>query len=384
LTLSFFAIDFNYYYFFLTNMSIVEQRNMTERLAARNAAMAKLEKEFGKNTITYMDGNSRLDIKSIPTGSIGLDIATGIGGIPMGRIIEIFGPESSGKTTLCMSIIAQAQKQGCSCLFVDTEHTFDPVYATRLGISLKELMVSQPDYGEQALEIVDTMLRSNAIDLVVVDSVAALTPKAEIDGEMGDSHMGLQARLMSQALRKLTAIISRTGATVIFTNQIRMKIGVMFGSPETTTGGNALKFYASMRLDIRKINTIKNKEDVIGVQTRVKVVKNKVAPPYRQAEFDIMYNEGISKLGELIDYGVKFNLVEKAGSWYAYNGEKIGQGKDSAKVYFKQQQAKAIELESMIKEFASTTNALVMTGEDEDGVAMVEQEVSKNTSELVE
>jgi recombination protein RecA len=283
-----------------------------------------------------------------------------------------------------MSIIAQAQKQGCSCLFVDTEHTFDPVYATRLGISLKELMVSQPDYGEQALEIVDTMLRSNAIDLVVVDSVAALTPKAEIDGEMGDSHMGLQARLMSQALRKLTAIISRTGATVIFTNQIRMKIGVMFGSPETTTGGNALKFYASMRLDIRKINTIKNKEDVIGVQTRVKVVKNKVAPPYRQAEFDIMYNEGISKLGELIDYGVKFNLVEKAGSWYAYNGEKIGQGKDSAKVYFKQQQAKAIELESMIKEFASTTNALVMTGEDEDGVAMVEQEVSKNTSELVE
>ena len=368
-------------------MSITENRNINERLSARNAAIAKLEKEFGKNTITYMDGNSRLDVKSIATGSIGLDIATGIGGIPIGRIIEIFGPESSGKTTLCMSIISQAQKQGCSCLFVDTEHTFDPVYATRLGISLKELMVSQPDYGEQALEIVDTMLRSSAIDLVVIDSVAALTPKAEIDGEMGDSHMGLQARLMSQALRKLTAIISKTGATVIFTNQIRSKIGVMFGNPETTTGGNALKFYASMRLDIRKINTIKNKEDVIGVQTRVKVVKNKVAPPYRQAEFDIMYNEGISKLGEIIDYGVKFNLIEKAGSWYAYNGEKIGQGKDNAKVYFKQNTAKANELENMIKEFASQTNVLVMTAEDEDGISMVErEEVNANDSreELVE
>ncbi len=366
-------------------MANVESRNLTERLSARNAAIAKLEKEFGKNTITYMDGNSRLDIKSIPTGSVGLDIATGIGGIPIGRIIEIFGPESSGKTTLCISIIAQAQKQGCSCLFVDTEHTFDPVYATRLGVSLKELMVSQPDYGEQALEIVDTMLRSNAIDLVVIDSVAALTPKAEIDGEMGDSHMGLQARLMSQALRKLTAIISRTGATVIFTNQIRMKIGVMFGSPETTTGGNALKFYASMRLDIRKITVIKNKEDVIGVQTRVKVVKNKVAPPYRQAEFDIMYNEGISKLGELVDYGVKFNLIEKSGSWYAYNGEKIGQGKDSAKAFFKQNVTKARELEVMIKEVAMQTNALIMTGADEDVVSIVEVDSSeKSVEELVE
>ena len=345
-------------------MAATEQKNLSEKLLARNAAMAKLEKEFGKNTITYMDSNSRLDIKAIPSGSIGLDIATGIGGIPIGRIIEIFGPESSGKTTLCMSIISQAQKQGCACLFVDTEHTFDPVYATRLGISLKELLVSQPDYGEQALEIVDTMLRSNAIDLVVIDSVAALTPKAEIDGEMGDSHMGLQARLMSQALRKLTAIISRTGATVIFTNQIRMKIGVMFGSPETTTGGNALKFYASMRLDIRKITTIKNKDDVIGVQTRVKVVKNKVAPPYRQAEFDIMYNEGISKLGELVDYGVKFELIEKAGSWYSYNGEKIGQGKENVKVYFKQHPEKAVELEVLIKEFATNTNALVMTAEN--------------------
>ena len=353
----------------------------SERLAARNAAMAKLEKEFGKNTITYMDGNSRLDIKSIPTGSIGLDIASGIGGIPMGRIIEIFGPESSGKTTLCISIISQAQKQGLSCMFVDTEHTFDPVYATRLGVSLKELLVSQPDYGEQALEIVDTMLRSNAIDLVVIDSVAALTPKAEIDGEMGDSHMGLQARLMSQALRKLTAIISRTHATVIFTNQIRMKIGVMFGSPETTTGGNALKFYASMRLDIRKITAIKVKEDVIGVQTRVKVVKNKVAPPYRQAEFDIMYNEGISKLGELVDYGVKFDLLEKAGSWYSYSGEKIGQGKDSAKAYFKQNVDKAVELEEMIKEFAKTTNTLVMTVADEEEEKVV---ISEKKNDVIE
>ena len=353
-----------------------------ERLAARNAAMAKLEKEFGKNTITYMDGNSRLDVKSIPTGSIGLDIASGIGGIPMGRVVEIFGPESSGKTTLCISIISQAQKQGLSCMFVDTEHTFDPVYATRLGVSLKDLLVSQPDYGEQALEIVDTMLRSNAIDLVVIDSVAALTPKAEIDGDMGDSHMGLQARLMSQALRKLTAIISRTHATVIFTNQIRMKIGVMFGSPETTTGGNALKFYASMRLDIRKITTIKIKEDVVGVQTRVKVVKNKVAPPYRQAEFDIMYNEGISKLGELVDYGVKFDLIEKAGSWYAYNGEKIGQGKDNAKLYFKQHPDKAVELEEMIKEFAKTTNALVMSVIDDDSEEKTL--IPQKTAEVIE
>jgi recombination protein RecA len=354
-------------------MSTINQ-NQTEKTAARNAAITKLEKEFGKNTITYMDSNSRLDVKAIPTGSIGLDIATGIGGIPIGRIIEIFGPESSGKTTLCMSIISQAQKLGHSCLFVDTEHTFDPVYATRLGISLKELMVSQPDYGEQALEIVDTMLRSNAIDLVVIDSVAALTPKAEIDGEMGDSHMGLQARLMSQALRKLTAIISKTGATVIFTNQIRMKIGVMFGNPETTTGGNALKFYASMRLDIRKITTIKNKEDIIGVQTRVKVVKNKVAPPYRQADFDIMYNEGISKLGELVDYGVKFDLVEKAGSWYSYNGEKIGQGKDAAKIYFKQNHTKALELEMAIKEFASSNSgSLAITIEDEEQLKITEQ-----------
>jgi recombination protein RecA len=369
-------------------MTIATQNNNqnNERLAARNAAMAKLEKEFGKNTITYMDGNSRLDVKSIPTGSIGLDIATGIGGIPIGRIIEIFGPESSGKTTLCISIIAQAQKQGLSCMFVDTEHTFDPVYATRLGVSLKELLVSQPDYGEQALEIVDTMLRSNAIDLVVIDSVAALTPKAEIDGEMGDTHMGLQARLMSQALRKLTAIISRTHATVIFTNQIRMKIGVMFGSPETTTGGNALKFYASMRLDIRKITTIKIKDDVIGVQTRVKIVKNKVAPPYRQAEFDIMYNEGISKLGELVDYGVKFDLIEKAGSWYAYNGEKIGQGKDNAKLYFKNNPEKASELEEMIKEFAKTTNSLIMTTSDEDPEikSTTIEKTSETTDEFLE
>lgn len=335
-----------------------------KKSVALGSAISEIEKLFGKGVVMRMDKMNIANIESIPTGSIGLDIALGIGGIPRGRIIEIYGPESSGKTTLCLSILSQAQKKGLSCLFVDTEHTFDPVYAERLGISVKDLIVSQPDYGEQALEIMDIMLRSNAIDVVVLDSVAALTPKAEIDGDMGESHMGLQARLMSQALRKLTAIISRTNATVIFTNQIRMKIGIMFGSPETTTGGNALKFYASVRLDIRKINTIKEKEDVIGVQTRVKVVKNKVSPPYKQAEFDIMYNQGISKVGELVDYGVQFDLIEKSGSWYSYNGEKIGQGKESAKNYFRQNKDKMDIVEGLIKEKAKNLNNLEFKSSD--------------------
>jgi recombination protein RecA len=332
--------------------------DFAKRNIAIDGALAEINKMFGKGVVMRMDKSVALDIKIIPTGSIGVDNALGVGGIPRGRITEIYGPESSGKTTLCLSIIAEAQKQGLSCLFIDTEHTFDPVYAQRLGISIKDLIVSQPDYGEQALEIMEIMIRSNAIDLVILDSVAALTPKAEIEGDMGDSHMGLQARLMSQALRKLTAITSRTNATVIFTNQIRMKIGVMFGSPETTTGGNALKFYASVRLDIRKINTIKEKEDVIGVQTRVKVVKNKVAPPYKQAEFDIMYNQGISKVGEVVDYGVQFGLIEKSGSWYSLNGEKIGQGKENAKNFFKQNQDKMDIVEKMIKEKARNLNNL--------------------------
>ncbi len=321
-----------------------------------NSAISEIEKLFGKGVVMRMDKSSQQNIQVISTGSIGLDIALGVGGVPRGRIVEIYGPESSGKTTLCLSIIAQAQKDGLSCLFVDTEHTFDPVYASKLGISIKDLIVSQPDHGEQALEIMDIMIRSNAIDVVILDSVAALTPKAEIEGEMGDSHMGLQARLMSQALRKLTAITSRTNTTVIFTNQIRMKIGVMFGNPETTTGGNALKFYASVRLDIRKVNVIKEKDDVTGVQTKVKVVKNKVAPPYKQAEFDIMYNQGISKLGEIIDYGVQFGFIEKSGSWYSYNGEKIGQGKENAKNFFKQHPDKVSLIEGNIKEKAKNLN----------------------------
>ena len=360
--------------------------DVTKRAAALKAAMSEIGKLYGKGVVMQMDKTSALNIQCIKTGSIGLDIALGKG-IPRGRIIEIYGPESSGKTTLCLSILSQAQKDGLSCLFIDTEHTFDPIYAEKLGICIKDLVVSQPDYGEQALEIMDIMLRSNAIDVVVLDSVAALTPKAEIDGDMGDSHMGLQARLMSQALRKLTAITSRTNATIIFTNQIRMKIGVMFGSPETTTGGNALKFYASVRLDIRKITNIKEKDEIIGVETRVKVVKNKVAPPYRQAEFDIIYNKGISKTGELIDYGVKFDLLEKSGSWYSYNGDKIGQGKDSAKAYFEKNTDKMDQLEGLIKEYAqnmSDFNLNVKKIDDKDEHdSIISYDLTKNENSII-
>lgn len=320
-----------------------------EKDKALAAALSQIEKHFGKGSIMKLGQRQEMNIESIPTGSVGLDIALGVGGVPKGRIIEIFGPESSGKTTLTLHVIAECQKQGGTCAFIDAEHALDPVYAKKLGVNIDELIISQPDTGEQALEIADTLVRSGAVDMVVVDSVAALVPKAEIDGEMGDSHMGLQARLMSQALRKLTASASRTNCTIVFINQIRMKIGVMFGSPETTTGGNALKFYASVRIDIRRVGSIKDKEEVVGNQTRIKIVKNKVSPPFRVVDFDIMYNRGISKEGELVDLGVKYDFVEKSGAWFSYNGIRIGQGRENAKQYFRDNQTVADELESKIK-----------------------------------
>jgi recombination protein RecA len=304
-------------------------------------------------------------VEATSTGSLGLDIALGVGGIPRGRIIEIYGPESSGKTTLTLHVVAEAQKKGGTCAFIDAEHALDPVYANKLGVNIDNLLVSQPDTGEQALEICDTLVRSGAVDVVVIDSVAALVPKAEIDGEMGDSHMGLQARLMSQALRKLTGSISRTNCTVIFINQIRMKIGVMFGNPETTTGGNALKFYSSVRLDIRRIGAIKDKEEVVGNSTRVKVVKNKVAPPFRQVEFDIMYGEGISKTGELIDLGVKAGIIEKSGSWFSYAEQRIGQGRENAKQFMKDNPKVAAEIEKKIRDNAGVLSS-VLKGEEKE------------------
>ncbi|MDP5110627.1 MAG: recombinase RecA [Rickettsiaceae bacterium] len=325
--------------------------------SALAAALSQIEKNYGKGSVMKLGQRQEMNIEAISTGSVGLDVALGIGGIPKGRIIEIFGPESSGKTTLTLHAIAEAQKQGGTCAFVDAEHALDPVYAKKLGVNIDELIISQPDTGEQALEITDTLVRSGAVDLLVIDSVAALVPKAEIDGEMGDSHMGLQARLMSQALRKLTASTSRTNCTIIFINQIRMKIGVMFGSPETTTGGNALKFYASVRLDIRRIGSIKDKEEVIGSQTRVKVVKNKVSPPFKTVEFDIMYGGGISKDGELIDLGVKYDLVEKSGAWFSYGEQRIGQGREKAKQYMKDNPEIALELENKLKELLLKSNS---------------------------
>ncbi|MDO9050543.1 MAG: recombinase RecA [Methylotenera sp.] len=321
--------------------------NKSKALAA---ALAQIEKQFGKGSIMRMgDGSVGEDIQAVSTGSLGLDIALGIGGLPRGRVVEIYGPESSGKTTLTLSVIAQMQKMGGVAAFIDAEHALDPQYAAKLGVNVPDLLISQPDTGEQALEIVDMLVRSGSVDIVVVDSVAALTPRAEIEGEMGDSHMGLQARLMSQALRKLTGNIKRTNTLVIFINQIRMKIGVMFGSPETTTGGNALKFYASVRLDIRRTGAIKKGDEVIGSETRVKVIKNKVAPPFKQAEFDILYGEGISREGEIIELGVNAKFVEKAGAWYSYNGEKIGQGKDNSREYLKAHPAIANEIDAKIR-----------------------------------
>ncbi|RTK93796.1 MAG: recombinase RecA [Rickettsiales bacterium] len=338
-----------------------------EKDKALAAALSQIEKSYGKGSVMKLGQRQEMNIEAIPTGSVGLDVALGIGGIPKGRIIEIFGPESSGKTTLTLHMIAESQKQGGTCAFIDAEHALDPVYAKQLGVNIDDLIISQPDTGEQALEIADTLIRSGAIDLLVVDSVAALVPKAEIDGEMGDSHMGLQARLMSQALRKLTASTSRTNCTIIFINQIRMKIGVMFGSPETTTGGNALKFYASVRIDIRRIGSIKDKEEVVGNQTRVKIVKNKVAPPFRTVDFDIIYSQGISKEGELIDLGVKQELIDKAGAWFSHNGVRIGQGRENAKQYMRNNPEIAKELEEKIKfNLLNSSNNLVISGADED------------------
>jgi len=338
---------------------------------ALGAALMQIEKQFGKGAVMRMgDDAASRDIQTVSTGSLTLDIALGCGGLPRGRVIEIYGPESSGKTTMTLSTIAQMQKVGGTAAFIDAEHALDPAYAEKIGVNVDDLLVSQPDTGEQALEIVDMLVRSNAVDIVVIDSVAALTPKAEIEGDMGDSHMGLQARLMSQALRKLTANIKRSNTMVIFINQIRMKIGVMFGSPETTTGGNALKFYASVRLDIRRIGAIKKGDEIIGNETRVKVVKNKVAPPFKQAEFEILYGEGVSFLGELIDLGVKYGFVNKAGSWYSYGKDKIGQGKDNVRAYLKDNPQVVEELEANIRaEVFGKKGETIVESDDADGLA---------------
>lgn len=328
----------------------------TAKQKALDAALSQIEKSFGKGSIMKLGKQEALEVESTSTGSLGLDIALGIGGLPKGRVVEIFGPESSGKTTLTLHVIAEAQKKGGTCAFIDAEHALDPVYARKLGVNVDELLISQPDTGEQALEIADTLVRSGAVDVLVIDSVAALVPKAELEGEMGDSHMGLQARLMSQALRKLTGSISKSNTTIIFINQIRMKIGVMFGNPETTTGGNALKFYASVRLDIRRTGAIKDKDEVIGSTTKVKVVKNKVAPPFRIVEFDILYGEGISKTGELIDLGVKANIIEKSGSFFSYNSQRLGQGKENARQYLKDNPKIADEIEKKVRANAGAVN----------------------------
>ncbi|MDG1239816.1 MAG: recombinase RecA [Planktomarina sp.] len=345
-----------------------------DRQKALDSALAQIERQFGKGSImTLGEGAVIPGIESTSTGSIGLDIALGIGGLPKGRIIEIYGPESSGKTTLTLHCVAEEQKKGGVCAFVDAEHALDPLYARKLGVNLEELLISQPDTGEQALEITDTLVRSGAVSMVVVDSVAALTPKSELEGDMGDAQVGAQARLMSQAMRKLTGSISKSNCMVIFINQIRMKIGVMFGSPETTTGGNALKFYSSVRLDIRRIGALKDRDEVVGNATRVKVVKNKVAPPFKQVEFDIMYGEGISKMGELIDLGVKGGFVEKSGSWYSYGDERIGQGRENAKVFLSENKAMAYDIEAKIREshglnFERPIDVDAPSSKDEDNV----------------
>ena len=332
-------------------LRVVEGGSM-DKDKALAAALSQIERNFGKGSIMRLGEASSIEVESISTGSLGLDIALGIGGLPKGRIVEIFGPESSGKTTLALHVIAEAQKAGGICAFVDAEHALDPVYARKLGVNVDDLLISQPDAGEQALEITDTLVRSGAIDVLVVDSVAALTPRAELEGEMGDSLPGLQARLMSQAMRKLTSSISKSKCLVIFINQIRMKIGVMYGSPETTTGGNALKFYASVRLDIRRIGALKDREEIVGNQTRVKVVKNKVAPPFKQVEFDIMYGEGVSKTGELVDLGVKAGVVEKSGAWFSYNSQRLGQGRENAKLFLRDNPDTAREIETVLRQNA--------------------------------
>ncbi len=352
----------------------MDNRNSADRTKALDAALQQIERAFGKGSVMKLNGsNNPLEVEAVSTGSLGLDIALGIGGLPRGRITEVYGPESSGKTTLALQVIAEAQKAGGTCAIIDAEHALDPTYAKKLGVDLDNLLISQPDAGEQALEIADTLVRSNAIDVLVVDSVAALVPRAELEGEMGDTHVGLQARLMSQALRKLTGSISKSRCVVIFINQIRMKIGVMFGSPETTTGGNALKFYASVRLDIRRIGSIKERETVVGNQTRVKVVKNKMAPPFRQVEFDIMYGEGISKTGEIIDLGVNANFVEKSGAWFSAEGERIGQGRENAKQYLRDNPAMMASLENKIRANAGLVAEAMLVGPDaQDAVEAAE------------
>lgn len=335
-----------------------------DKKKALESALGQIERAFGKGSIMKLgDEGQSVDIEVIPTGSLSLDLALGIGGVPRGRIVEIYGPESSGKTTMALHVIAEAQKKGGTCAFIDAEHALDPSYAKKLGCHVEELLISQPDAGEQALEIADTLVRSGALDVMVVDSVAALVPRAELEGDMGDSHMGLQARLMSQALRKLTSSISRSKTTVIFINQIRQKIGVMFGNPETTTGGNALKFYSSVRLDIRRIGAIKDKDEIVGNQTRIKVVKNKMAPPFRQVEFDIMYGEGVSKMGEILDLGVQAGLVDKAGAWYSYDDQKIGQGRENAKQFLRDNADIANKIEQQIRANAGLVSEQMMTGE---------------------
>ena len=362
-----------------SNLRVVEKdgmdRSEAEKSKALEAALSQIERSHGKGSIMKLgDGSAPVDIESVSTGSIGLDIALGIGGVPRGRIVEIYGPESSGKTTLALHIVAEAQKNGGTCAFIDAEHALDPVYARKLDVDVEELLISQPDAGEQALEIADTLVRSGAIDVIVVDSVAALVPRAELEGEMGDTHVGLQARLMSQALRKLTGSINRSQCLIIFINQIRMKIGVMFGSPETTTGGNALKFYSSVRLDIRRIGAIKDRDEIVGNQTRVKVVKNKMAPPFKTIEFDIMYGEGISKMGELVDLGVKAGLVEKSGSWFSYGDQRIGQGRENAKSFLMENQDISQKLQREILEHAGVLNDAAIT--DPPGMAEDDSETA--------
>ncbi|HEU0133217.1 MAG TPA: recombinase RecA [Allosphingosinicella sp.] len=348
------------------SLKVVGNSDNMDRQKALEAALAQIDRAFGKGSAMKLGSREAVEIETISTGSLGLDIALGIGGLPRGRVIEVYGPESSGKTTLALHVIAEAQKAGGTAAFVDAEHALDPVYARKLGVDVDELIVSQPDTGEQALEITDTLVRSNAVDVLVVDSVAALVPRAEIEGEMGDSHVGLQARLMSQSLRKLTGSISKSKCLVIFINQLRMKIGVMYGNPETTTGGNALKFYASVRLDIRRTGQIKDRDDIVGNTTRVKVVKNKVAPPFKQVEFDIMYGEGISKVGEILDLGVKAGLVEKSGAWFSYDSVRIGQGRENAKTYLKENPDVAARLERSIRGKTDEVAEALMTGPSAD------------------
>jgi len=350
-----------------TPLRLVEkEKESVDKNKALEAAVTQIERTFGKGSIMRLGQRAVVETEVVPTGSLSLDIALGIGGLPRGRVVEIYGPESSGKTTLALHAVAEAQKRGGTCAFIDAEHALDPAYAKKLGVNVADLLISQPDAGEQALEIADTLVRSGAVDVLVIDSVAALVPRAELEGEMGDQHVGLQARLMSQALRKLTASVAKSKTTIIFINQIRIKIGVMFGNPETTTGGNALKFYSSVRMEIRRIGAIKEREEVVGNLTRVKVVKNKLAPPFKLVEFDIMYGEGISKTGELLDLGIKAGIVEKSGSWFSYNSERIGQGRENAKAYLKQNPQVAAQIEAMIRQNAGLiSNGLIAGGDDE-------------------